>query len=379
MPEKDSIVFINQNAGYLMIDIINAHQQYNKRCIITGKLISRNTNLDNAVKIENIIAYNRTSPLRRMITWFLGFAQIIWLIKTRYRKSELFIVTNPPFAGLVPLFCNNKFSMLVYDIYPDVLVAYNFFADSSFITKTWRKANRTIFKKANRIFTISNGMKNVLSQYIDKEKIEVVSLWADNRFLKPLEKTDNIFISNNNLQGKFLIIYSGNLGHAHNIEVMVEIASAIKDKYIHFVIIGEGDKKESINTMIQKNKLNNCTLLPWQDVAVLPFSLSSADLAVVTLGKDASGLSIPSKIFSLMSVGAPLICIADLGSELVSMVNQYQIGKCFDPTEVEKMITFIQYVKSNKEYHFELIQNTLKASKNFGPENALKFVEPKVS
>ena len=376
MAEKNSIVFINQNAGYLMIDIINAHEHYKERSIITGRLVTRNTVLNKAVRLENIITYNRTSSLKRLFTWVWGFIQILWLVKTRYRKSELFIVTNPPLAVFLPLFCANKYTVLVYDVYPDVLSAYNYFKKDSFIARRWSKANRKIFLNAQKVFTISEGMKRSLCKYAAPEKIEVVPLWADNFFLKPVEKDQNIFIKQHNLQGKFLIIYSGNLGYSHNVEVLVEIAAAVKDKDIFFVIIGEGDKKQLISSSIKSKGLENFLLLPLQPVEMLPHSLSAADLAVVTLGKEASALSIPSKTFSLLSVGAPLLCIADAESELASLVDHYEAGKCFHPEELEKIISFIQSVKSDKNYHAVLKQNAMNASKEFGPKNALKFIIP---
>lgn len=373
--KKKSIVFINQNAGYLMIDIINAHHSYSSRSIISGKITSRNKPVAQDVKWEKIISYNRSSSLKRIFTWGWGFLQILWLVKTKYRKSELFIVTNPPFAGLIPLFCKNKFSLLVYDIYPDALVAYKYLKGTALITRWWQKANRKIFSHAKNIFTISHGMQQVLSKYIPQERIKIVPIWADNEFLKPIEKKDNLFIKKYNLHGKFLVIYSGNLGVTHSIEVLISVAAAIKDRDIFFVIIGDGEKQQLIGSLIKKNQLDNCTLLPWQAIDMLPYSLSAADLSVVTLGKEASGLSIPSKIFSLMSVGSPVMCIADLESELGSLVNRYQIGASFLGTEIEKMIEFINDIKSNKDYHNQLQQNALAASKEFGPENAFKFVD----
>jgi glycosyltransferase involved in cell wall biosynthesis len=375
MQQKDSIVFINQNAGYLMIDIINAHSAYKKRTIITGKLIQRNINLDNSVKVEKIITYNRSSGLKRMFTWSIGFIQILWLIKTRYRKADLFIVTNPPFAGLIPLFCSNPFSLLIFDVYPDVLVAYKFLGNKSFITNWWRKANRSIFNKARNVFTIAEGMKNVLSQYIPSEKIKVVPLWADNRFLKPVAKGDNIFIRRYQLRDKFLVLYSGNIGHSHSVEALVEVAKKINDSNIMFVIIGEGDKKEEVATFIKQYKLENCLLLPWQDVEMLPHSLSAADLAVVALGKEASGFSIPSKTFSLMSVGKPLLCIADDSSELATLVKSRETGKCFAADDINAMIEFILLIKSDRTYREQLIANSLSTSESYGPANALKFIE----
>ena len=107
---------------------------------------------------------------------------------------------------------------------------------------------------------------------------------------------------------------------------------------------------------------------------MLPFSLSAADIAVVTLSEEASNLSVPSKTFNLMSVGVPLLCIADKKSELASLVNRFEIGECFYPSEIEKMIEFISEIKVNLTYRNKLKQNALKASKKFGSENVSKFI-----
>lgn len=374
MRENESIVFINQNAGYLMIDIIHAHQQYKKRTIIAGKLVQRDTALDSTVKFEKIITYNRSSSVKRLFTWGWGFIQILWLLKTRYRKSHLFIVTNPPLAVFIPLICSNTFSILVYDVYPDALVAYKFIGANSLITRLWKRANRKVFAKAKKIFTISEGMKSVLSRYVEKDKIDMIPVWTDNSFFQPISKSANVFIQNNNLLDKFIVMYSGNMGHSHNIEVLTDIAAAIKDPGICFVLIGDGDKKKFIVEKIKTLQLVNCVLLPWQEMDMFPFSLAAADLAIVTLGKEASVLSVPSKTFNLLSVGAPLLCITDHSSELAALVNQYAVGKCFSSGDIENMVKYIESVKSDADYRGTLQQNSLKASKDFGPENAFKFV-----
>jgi glycosyltransferase involved in cell wall biosynthesis len=374
MQQKESIVFINQNAGYLMIDMIHAQAAYKKKVLISGKLIERNRALDKSVQFEKIIAYNRDSSIKRIFTWTWGFIQIVWLVKTKYRKSDLFIVTNPPFACFIPLFCRNTFSLLVYDIYPDALVAYHFIGPTSIVVKWWKKANLKIFAKAAGVFTISDGMKKVLGSYIDVNKIAVVPIWTDNNFFKPVDKLENTFIQTHQLQDKFIVMYSGNLGNSHDIEVLIEIAAAIKDSTICFVIIGEGNKRKLIESMIQQYQLSNCLLLHLQEVKMLPYSLAAADLGVVTLGGGAATLSVPSKTFNLLSAGVPLLGIAGEASELASLVTRYRAGKCFNKTDIKAMIEYIKLVKSDEDYRKGLQQNALKAAADFGPENAAKFV-----
>ena len=117
---KDQIVFVNQSSGYLMIDIIRAHDGlYDEYALLAGSIHSRNNKLPEHIKIDYLVKYNRKSKFKRLLSWVIGFIQILWIIKTRYRNAFLFIVTNPPLAVFIPFFCKNKYSILFYDIFPD--------------------------------------------------------------------------------------------------------------------------------------------------------------------------------------------------------------------------------------------------------------------
>lgn len=367
------IVYINQNAGYLMIDIIHAKGGDWKKSIISGKIIPRNKQLDSNIFVSKIITYDRSSSLKRIFTWIWGFIQILFLVKTKYKNAELFIVTNPPFTTFIPLFCKNEFSILVYDVYPDAFVQYGFLSNTSKIVRNWEKINKKIYKRAKKIYTLSNGMKDLLSKYVNDDKLKVVPIWTDNTFLKPLLKEENTFILNNKLQKKFIVMYSGNLGFSHDVEIIPEIAKAIKEPEIEFIIIGDGDKKELIQQKIRNYKLENCKLLPWQETKMLPYSLAAADISIVTLGKEASLLSVPSKTFNILSVGTPLLCIASLNSELANLVNENKVGKIFEPSQISEITDFILLIYSNRDLHDEFKKNSLMTSKLFGPENAAKF------
>lgn len=374
--KKKQIVFINQSSGYLMIDIVHAFEKdYEESILMTGFLNPRNRILSSNVKVENLAKYDRTSSIKRIFSWGLAFFKALYLIKWKYPKANLFLVSNPPMASLLPLFCSNPFSVLIYDIYPDALLEFKIFKPDSFIIKYWQKSNAKVFAKAEQIFTISEGMKNKLSQYVVAEKIKVVPIWTDNDFLKPIFKAENKFLKEQKLDDKFLIMYSGNLGKSHPIEILVDLANDLKDnKKLFFLIIGGGDKFEFLRQKIKEKNLDNIRLLEWQPTELLPYTLSAADLAVVSLGNEASNLSIPSKTYNLMSVGVPILCIADQASALSKLINQHEIGKTFSAENKIEITDFII-----ESYHGDILQkmtqNALKASLQYTPNNAKLFLD----
>jgi glycosyltransferase involved in cell wall biosynthesis len=375
LKNQDKIVFINQNAGYLMIDIINAHaSDWQKMALLTGKLVQRDVPLNPGVKVDRIVTYRRNTTLARLFTWTWGFVQIFWLIKLKYRNAHLYIVTNPSFATLLPLVCKNSYTLLIFDIYPDALVEYKVLSANSFIIRLWRKANKLIFPKADNIFVLSNGMKKLVSQYVDAHKIYVVPLWTHNEFFKTVSKEENPFIAQHNLQDKFIVMYSGNLGFTHNLEVLLDVAAAIKNPEVFFLIIGDGDKKKSLEEKAKRLALENCKFLPLQDVSMLPYSMAASDVGVVSLGSEASLLSVPSKTFNLLSVGVPLLCIADERSELSELVKQYGCGRCFDGKSIESIKAYIEFLVKDVDYRNTIKEKSLAASLNFGLKNAKQLI-----
>ncbi|MCK5840201.1 MAG: glycosyltransferase family 4 protein [Bacteroidales bacterium] len=373
---KKRITIINQDSGYLMIEIANAYAKEGyKVSLIAGRLVQRNKPLNDKIKFIKIIRYNRSSTINRLFTWGVAAVQILFLLWFRFRKRQLLIVSNPPFAPLIPLLCSNNFSLLIYDVYPDALTEFGFFSSESLFIRCWKKVNIKVFKKAERIITITKGMQNVLRKYAGENPVEVIPIWTDNNFLKPVPKTENPFIEQQKLKEKFVVLYSGNLGYSHDVEAIIELAAIIDHPRIQFIIIGEGDKKVMLQQKIADYGLINCLMLPYQKPQDLPYSLSSADIAIVTLGKDASMLSVPSKTYNLMSIGAPLLCIADPDSELASLVNRYKIGQCFNSKKLDTMKKFVLELADNSAKLEKYRSNALKASKDFGLENAKHFIK----
>ena len=373
---KDKIVFINQSTGYLMIDIVNAFaSQCKETALIAGSIKENERSLNPSTKVDKIVEYNRTSIFKRLLTWVWGTIQIYFKLLFKYRGWYVVYVTNPPLSYLLSLCLKNPFSVIVYDIYPDALTNIGI-KKTNFLYRKWIKWNNKLFDKADKIFTLSDGMKKQLSSYTDNNKIESIPNWSASTKLHPINKEENIFIKSHNLTDKFIVLYSGNIGITHNVEYIIEVAKKLKnDNDIQFLIIGEGGKKKILENNVTKYGLNNCRFLTWQSVEMMPYSLASADIAVITLNDDTASLSVPSKTYNLLAVGAPLLCIAPKTSELNNLVSEYNNGRCFDKEAIKEMTEYILEVNNNPTLKKELSNNSLKASKQFTYKKAEQYVQ----
>lgn len=377
MPKAfNSIVVLDQTSGYLQIDLLEAYRKrYQKRVIIAGSITERRKKLPAEVKWEKIIKYDRSSVAKRIYTWLFGTIQMLIIVLTKYRKSDLLIITNPPLSVFIPLFTKNTYDILIYDLFPDALVKYNYISRKSPLFKLWENTNKKVFNGARRLITLSEGMKQQVSQYVEKDKIDIIPIWTDNNYLKPIPRHENPFINGLGLQDKFIVMYSGNLGKSHPVEILIEIAHKLKnnDKF-YFLIIGGGHKFIQINKLINNSGLKNVQLLDWQPAENIPFTLSAANVGVVTLDSYATHLSVPSKTYDLMAVGLPILAIASPESELSKLLKEHQIGECFSAKEVKKITTYLLGLQSDKEMYQMLSKNSLEAAELYTAKNADLFL-----
>lgn len=366
-----NVLLINQDSGYLMVDIANSLSSEGADVtLLTGRLVLRNKPLENNVRLDKIHKYNRSNSLLRLLSWVIGLIQIIFKIKYRYRHHHLLLVSNPPLTIFVPLFCRNKFSLFFFDLYPEVFVASGVLKPDSFVITSWRKLAKRVIKQAENIFALSEGMAVRLSEYAEIKKPVIIKLWSDRESFDPVPEQKNTFALENNLGGKFVILYSGNLGKTHNIAIIPELASRINDPDILFLIIGNGDQENNLRQKINELNLRNCLLLPFQKVETLLQTFSVARIGLVTQNQGISALSVPSKTFNYLSAGLPLLCVSDGESELVRLVSKYNCGQCFRKDNLDEIAAFIRQIKSEGSLWKKYNNNSILAARDFTSQNA---------
>lgn len=369
------IVIINQSTGYLTIDIINSFaQHFDVVDLIYGEIREQDVPIHPKVKKHQIFKKSRVSHVRRFFAWIVASVQIFFLLLFKYRKHEVFYFSLPPFAYLGSIILPNKFSLVMFDVYPDVLKMLNI-KQTNMVYKAWAWCNKKLFIKAHRVYTIGNSLANLMAQYAPLNKIHVIPLWTGLTNVVPVPKAENPFIATHGLQGKFIVQYSGNIGGTHNIEAMIEVAKLMKEHSdILFLIIGRGLKMPLVTKLIKDNHLTNCMLLPFQPDNVIRHSIAAADISVVLIEDKIADVSIPSKVYNIMAVGSSILSISPAQSEIHKLVNKYDIGANFENNEIAQMAAYIVKVKHSTAIMQNFSSNAIAASKNYTAANADKYV-----
>lgn len=376
MKIKDrKIVIINQAVNYLTIGFANAfYEEFEHVTLMTGSVHVQGEELNNGIELKKINKWEESPALKKILSFLKALFLMWWLLITKYRKHEVFFVSVPPMGYLLNLILPHKFSMVIWDVYPDVFKIAGM-KDSHPIYKFWAFLNKKSFKKAFKIFTISTKMADLLKAYTDREVL-VRPIWSIFQENNKTEKNKNIFITEHGLQNKFIVQYSGNIGVTHNVETLIEIAEVLKDNTeILFQIIGRGPRKSKLEKLVKEKNLPNCVFLPFQTDDMFPYSLSAADVGVVILDETTSKGSVPSKSYNLMSYGIPSLYIASKDSQLYEYTKKYEHGACFSKNELKVVTEFLKNLSTNSLFYNEISSNAIKAAKNFKRENADKFIK----
>jgi glycosyltransferase involved in cell wall biosynthesis len=366
------MIFINQSVGFLQNDIIESFIDDNNKILFCGKNIKT---LPKNCKIVYSISYNKKNIFTRFSTWF-GFTLhlFLYLLFHKVKNQSLFIVSNPPLSPLLSIFSNRRCYLLIYDLYPDVLVNTGMLSKNNFIVKSWSKLNTIAFKKARIIFTISNSMQKELSKYVDKNKIKVIYNWSQEFIKKDLISLDERFKI---IYGKYIILYSGNLGLTHDLETLIYAAKQIEDlkvyPNIHFVFNGDGLQKEKLISITQDNKSTNISFFNHLSDETFNALLKYSKIGVVSVSGHLDDNILPSKIYNYLASSLPLICIASSNSELNNFTIKHNIGLVANNKDIKSLISNILKLYNNNNFYNIVSSNAISISHLFTKKNAQLF------
>lgn len=321
----------------------------------------------NIIRSSNIGKEHGNIIQRLIFGLFYFFNALLYTFKNRRNFDLIISTTNPPFIGLIPSIIKKiPFLLIVHDIYPDTPIRLGLLSKNSPIVWVWKKINNKIYKSVNRAIVIGTDMEQIIKQKLHKRdhyKITLIHNWSDSEQIHAIPENENLFLKNHpQLKNKKILLYSGNMGRTHNIEVILQAAQDLgyRDD-VAFVFIGGGHKRKIVENHIHNCTVQNVTLLPYQPFEMLGHVLSSATLSFVCLDKEFSGLSVPSKSYGIMASKTPLIGILDNQSEIAQTILKYNCGIVHNVDTSIKLSDSIESLLSNPTILSQYSENSLEA------------------
>jgi len=362
MIKPTKILFLNQMAGPLFRELAEdlSAKMPKSSTLFTGHADTLAIgSFNKKLNIYKAPPYNKRSNLFRLLSWINYSLFAFWKMLMADKNTIIFITSNPPllnfFALLVSLIKRTRYIVLVYDMHVDVLVRRSFLAKDSFIVKFWRLINKKVWNRAFAVYTIGSVMAENLSKQFNVKntnlaRIGVVYPWVDIERIKPILKNHNPLSSTLGQKDKITVLYSGNMGISHDIDSILNAAKILKNQInISFLLIGEGAKWKEAVEFKKENNLNNLQILPFQPEDKLPFTLSLADIALVSLDEGAEGFMVPSKMFYYMSAGAAVIGVCKGINDVSNIILKSNCGITIEPKKPKELANIIKVLAEDKK------------------------------
>ena len=289
---------------------------------------------DGKVKLHRYwLPYERKNTLLRAFRYLLQNVRQFFKGLTCKNVDIVFLGSTPPTNGIVGGWLKKTkkipFVYNVQDIFPDSMVTAGITKEGSFLWKVGNKIANKTYKKADKIIVISEEMRdNLLAKGVPAEKIEIVYNWVDEEVTHPVQKEDNRLIEELNIpQYDFSVVYAGNLGRAQSVETIIEAAELLKENsQIGFYIFGDGVNRTEIEEMIKRKDLKQVHMYPLQPYERVSEVYSLGDASIVACKAGTGGNALPSKTWSIMACGKPVLVCFDKDTMLERLAVEHECG-----------------------------------------------------
>lgn len=220
----------------------------------------------------------------------------------------------------------------VQDIYPDIAVSLGYLKNRTAI-RFFERMEKRIYRRAAAITVIGESFRdNLAAKGVPADKIVVIPNWADSSEIQPGPR-NNALRQAMGGDGKFLLVYSGGMGHNASLEVLIEAAALLRDEPFRLVMVGDGANRRALERLAADQALANVQFMPFQPLELYPDVLAASDAQAVTLNEQATAMSLPSKVLKIMASGRAVVSLARPESDLARVVANARCGISVLPSD----------------------------------------------
>ena len=281
------------------------------------------------------------NPLIRAFRYFWCHFRGNMLAKRQKDVDAVFAVSTPPtqgyFAGKVAKKLGVPLIYSLQDVFPDSLVTTGLAKETSLLYRIGAGIEKKTYDRCARIIVLCETVRqNLLKKGVSEQKLLTVNNWIDTNAVQPVKREDNRLFDEFGVdRSRFLVVYAGNFGASQGAGVILDAAELLKnDDRITFMIFGGGSEYD--------RRLANVAIHPLLPPDRVSEVYSMGDVALITCKKGVGKTAMPSKLWSIMACGTPIIASFDTDSELAWILGDSNAGVCVAPEDPQALAAAVK-------------------------------------
>jgi glycosyltransferase involved in cell wall biosynthesis len=330
----------------------------------------------NGITVERVgsTAYPR-HQMRRRVANYLSYVSLAVPRALAMKTDLLLAMTDPPFAGIVgAIIARMKGVPFVYnirDLYPDMAIGGDIVQPKGWVG-IWEKLHRAALRQAARVIVLGDDMRErVVSKGVDPARVIVIRDGAG--IPAPAAPSDHPAIHEIRGSADFVVLHAGNLGFYGAWPTLLNAAKILPENGIRLVFIGDGANRNQLEESSQGCPI--VRFLPFRPAEEIPCVMAAGDLHVVTIRRGLGGVVVPSKLYSILAAGRPVLAVAPADTDVARIVRCEDCGLVVDPDKPADVAEAIQTLKADPARLEAMGQRARKASEKYAKANELeKFV-----
>jgi glycosyltransferase involved in cell wall biosynthesis len=314
------------------VTVVAGRPSYDPEEYYPFALLRRDIRNNVAVERVGSTAYPR-HQMRRRVSNYLSYLALAVPRALAVRPDMVLAMTDPPIAGLAGAFVarlsGRPFVYNIRDLYPDMAVGGDIVRPRTWVAH-WERMHRRALKQAARVIVLGDDMRNrILAKGVTPENVVVIR--DGTSFPSSLPGAADPVVQEIRSGFPFVVLHAGNLGFYGAWQTLLRAAELLRNDKIGLVFVGDGANRASLQAAAAH--LPNVRFLPFRPAGQLPHVMMAGDLHIVTVRRGLEGVVVPSKLYSTLAAGRPVLAVAPSESDAASIVVQSACGVAADPDD----------------------------------------------
>ncbi|WP_165064123.1 glycosyltransferase family 4 protein [Paludisphaera rhizosphaerae] len=334
--------------------------------------------IHNGVHIHRVPATSkgRKSTLSRM-TDYLSFYARAAIRAVRLPRFDLVVtLTTPPIIGLVGTILRKmKGSTHVcwsMDLHPDASLALKRMSPKNPIVRSLAWLSDAVLRQADRVVVLGPYMADrILMKKVRPDRIATIPVWSREDEVRPVPHSENSLRKSLGFGDELVCMYSGNMGLAHTFDEFMAAAKTLRDqKDVVFLFVGGGPRLAEVKAAKEQDGLDNVRILDYVPREQLHLSLSTADVHLISMRPEMTGIVVPGKLYGIMSASRPALFVGPAHCESADLIRRSEGGFTVEYGDSEGVVDAIQRLRDDRDLARRMGENgreAFLASHEMGP------------